>query len=81
MSNAYIRSLKYTIETDRIQITTLCEHRDILLAALEALESVQGGGAWDDQSYCPWCLEISADGHEPDCQRQAAIAKVRDEWL
>jgi len=47
-----------------------------LLAALEAVE-------WEDQScwgdFCSWCNNEQAEGHKPDCQRQAAIAQAKGE--
>jgi hypothetical protein len=40
-----------------------------LRAALEAVEWLQTSG----RDYCPWCLSTDRQGHDADCQRQAAL--------
>ena len=49
-------------------------------AMVEALEEVE----WEPDDleggdYCPWCQNYQDMGHRPDCQRQAALARVRGE--
>lgn len=46
-----------------------------LLEALEAVEWALG----DQDDYCPYCLANKADGHKPDCNLAAALAKARGE--
>ena len=48
-----------------------------LLRVLEAVEWVYNSR--EGQGECQWCRELERDGHAPDCQRQAAIAKARGE--
>ena len=52
------------------------EQRDVLLAALGAVEWV---GCSYCGGYCPWCERDRASGHAPDCQRQLALRKARGE--
>ena len=48
------------------------QQRDELLALVEQVEW------YASMLYrCPWCRGYSTDGHEPDCPRQAALAKVK----
>lgn len=46
-----------------------------LLALVEQVEWLDRD---EDQRFCPWCGAWSGDegGHDPDCPRQAALAKV-----
>jgi len=39
--------------------------------ALEAVEWVPT--AIPSEHYCPWCREYQVYGHNPECQRQAAL--------
>jgi hypothetical protein len=43
-----------------------------LRAALEAVER-------DADGYCLWCDTYMKNGHDPDCQRQAALKESDDD--
>ena len=54
---------------------------------LEALEHVEWTPAdqirlyedEDDRFSCPWCKQMSVEGHADDCKREANIAAARGE--
>jgi len=46
-----------------------------MLGVLEVVEWIYSWG----NSYCPWCGESKMVGHDENCPRQLAIAKVKGE--
>jgi hypothetical protein len=60
-------------EAHEWEVQQLREERDALLALVERIPWPQ-----DDQGrFCPWCdALLDFHEHEPDCPRQAALAKV-----
>ncbi len=59
------------IEYDRLT-AELLQEKAVKVQLLEALEAVE----WRFDEYdefCVWCGGTKSGGHEPDCQRQAAI--------
>ncbi len=49
------------------------ERAQELEAALKAVEWVTMYGMCGDYDGCPWCGEMSHEGHAPDCQRKQAL--------
>ncbi len=71
-----IEEIKLQSDEDRIE-----ELEDVIVILLSALLNVEWVETVDDDvvvTECPWCHGYSMfkgdNGHEPDCNRQAAIA-------
>lgn len=58
------------VDTQTFALFNALDRESKLRAALEAVEWAQGPLR---RRYCPWCLRVEAFGHQPDCQRQAAL--------
>jgi hypothetical protein len=63
---------KAVVSELRRRLASRCQQRDAAVAALEAVEWVGP----DDE--CPWCGHIEFLGHRDSCQREAALAMVRE---
>ena len=63
------------------QIKALTEKLDKAVAALEAVEWVNGSLAsnndGDGLDYCPWCWVPSWGEHKPVCKRESALAAAK----
>ena len=53
---------------------------DELVAALEAVEWYRTSAKWGTKTtdVCPSCGETVIEGHAPDCQLAAALAKAKE---
>jgi len=66
------------LEDDAERLALLATFANLANARLRA---ALGAVEWTSDSTmiemsvmtCPWCLQHQADGHAPDCQRQAAL--------
>jgi len=68
---------KWVLEQARLEalgkLAAVEAQRDVLLGVAKSLVSS------DYEARCPWCARFASEGHAPNCERQAALAKVKED--